>query len=409
MALTFGRVPGAELALATIPGHRRYRQLAGAALAFAVVFTTASIAGAPSSWLSVTYYVPMVAVPVVAYLAHRSARCHPEVADQAQLWRWLKYGAYLWAAGSFLWLAYYLNNPHSVFGRGISLGPWDAFIDAGYVCALIGVVSTLRDSIHFRLAFADAVVLGGAGFAAVAAFVNHGLENGVTPTSLVTLFRPILGILLLTLIAAAAAGARGGVPLSTATIGLGQVFLYTGSLVYAYGAVQNHHAEDRWSDMFYATGACIAICAGLLVVMRVDRPVFAPSTGIPGHPAGSRVALTIALGAAAVSAGAIAYGYHDGSGPTVAVGCAAVIAIVAGGWLRTQITYGALEAACAERDAARLSALSERQALIDLLGFVNDEVEERFRDLLDEAGSTLANAVRDYLEEQKRRGHRGTE
>jgi hypothetical protein len=374
-----------------------------------VAYTAASIAGAPSSWLSVTYYVPMAAVPIVAYLAHRTAKRHPEVSRQAQLWGWLKYAAYLWAAGSFLWLGYYLNDPHSVFGEGISLGPWDAFIDAGYICALIGVVSTLRDSIHFRLALADAVVLGGAGFAALGAFVNHGLENGVTPDSLVTLFRPFLGILLLVLIAAAAAGARGGVPLSTALIGLGQVFLYTGSLVYAYGAVQNHHSEDRWSDMFYATGACVAICAGLLVAMRVDRPVFARSTGIPGHPAGSRIALTMALGAAAVSAVAIGYGYSDGSGPTVVVGCVAVIAIVAGGWLRTRSTYAALEAACAERDAARLSALNERQALIDLLGFVNDEVEERFRDLLDEAGSTLANAVREYLEEQQSRDERGIE
>jgi hypothetical protein len=408
VASTYGRIPGAP-AVAGIPGDRRYRLLAGASMAFAVAYTAASIAGAPSSWLSVTYYVPMAAVPIVAYLAHRTAKRHPEVSRQAQLWGWLKYAAYLWAAGSFLWLGYYLNDPHSVFGEGISLGPWDAFIDAGYICALIGVVSTLRDSIHFRLALADAVVLGGAGFAALGAFVNHGLENGVTPDSLVTLFRPFLGILLLVLIAAAAAGARGGVPLSTALIGLGQVFLYTGSLVYAYGAVQNHHSEDRWSDMFYATGACVAICAGLLVAMRVDRPVFARSTGIPGHPAGSRIALTMALGAAAVSAVAIGYGYSDGSGPTVVVGCVAVIAIVAGGWLRTRSTYAALEAACAERDAARLSALNERQALIDLLGFVNDEVEERFRDLLDEAGSTLANAVREYLEEQQSRDDSGIE
>ena len=72
----------------------------------------------------------------------------------------------------------------------------------------------MRSLISFRIAILDVWALCAATFALGAAFIWRGLEDGVSAGSLITLNRPILGIVTLVLLSSAALGSWQGLPLS---------------------------------------------------------------------------------------------------------------------------------------------------------------------------------------------------
>src|SRR5262249_53353329 len=141
------------------------------------------------------------------------------------------WAATLWLAGSAVWEAFYRaagdKVPHPP-------GVWDAFFIAAQLLVIAAFVVATRSFISARLATLDAVVVLAAGLALGAPFVRHGLENGADAGSIVTLNRPILSIVVLMILASAALGTWEGVPLSIAMVGLAEVALTIGNLVYAF-------------------------------------------------------------------------------------------------------------------------------------------------------------------------------
>ena len=93
-------------------------------------------------------------------------------------------------------------------------GPWDGPLVLARLLVIAAIVVAMRTLISFRIAILDAWVMCAATIALGAAFVWHGLADGVSAASLFTLNRPLLGIVTLILLVSAALGSWQGLPRS---------------------------------------------------------------------------------------------------------------------------------------------------------------------------------------------------
>ena len=91
--------------------------------------------------------------------------------------------------------------------------------------------------------------------------------------SLIPLNRPILGIVTLMLIAAAALGSWDGIPRSLPPAGAWRGRSDVGNLLYSYAAVQGDYINDRWANLGWAAGAELSILAASTIILGIDRPL----------------------------------------------------------------------------------------------------------------------------------------
>src|SRR5919197_2833944 len=141
----------------------------------------------------------------------------------------------------------------------------------------------MRSVISFRIAALDAAVISAAAFTLGTAFVWRGMAHGATTASLVTLNRPLLGIVTLALIASAAVGSAGGLRESLALMALGEVAITIGSLVYSFEAIDGAYVDDRWANLGWAGGAAPPTLAAFVVVLWGGRPLVVVRRRDPDH------------------------------------------------------------------------------------------------------------------------------
>jgi hypothetical protein len=231
--------------------------------------------------------------------------------------------------------------------------------------------------VSLRVAALDASVIVAAGVAVGAAFIGRGLEDRVTPATLVTLNRPILGILTLILIASAALGSWEGVPRSIVYLGLGEVGLTVGSLIYSYSAVQGEFADDRWADLAWAVGAGFSMLAGAVIILRIDRPVRVPSSWVTSGDTGFRAVLSLTAAAVTLTLAVAGYGLVTDRRVVSIVGVAASAAIAVAMALR------ASDAIRIARHSSKLldDALLESERSRDALNVANERLQRKNADL----------------------------
>ena len=253
-----------------------------------------------------------------------------------------------------------------------------------------------------------------AGVAVGAAFIGRGLEDRVTSGTLVTLNRPLLGIVTLILIASAALGSWEGMPRSIALLGLGEVALTIGSLIYSYSAVQGEFTDDRWADLAWTAGAGVSMLAGCVLILGIDRPVLVRSRFAPGGESGLRTVLHLTLGAISFTLGVAAYGFVTGRETVAIIGVAASAAIAVAMAFRAQdairsaarsseLLDDALLQSERARDALNLAneRLQRKNAELRTLqiavaqGFnlIDERTQGRLRELIEQAGDDLVALV----------------
>jgi hypothetical protein len=398
-------------------GARRFRALAlliGAGLA--VYFLGAAL-GAPTSILSPYFSVFMLPVPFAVWWAY--AKAPPDLRLLILLLAW---AATLWLVGSLVWYGFY-------FAAGSRIpeppGPWDGPLVLARLLVIVAIIVAMRTLISFRIAILDAWVMCAATIALGAAFVWHGLADGISAGSLFTLNRPLLGIVTLVLLASAALGSWQGLPFSIVLMGLGEVALTVGSLIYSYQAVQIAYLDDRWAGLAWATGAGLSILAASTIILGVDRRVsIGTRTRIPRHPAGSRAVLLVSLSALVLSVGVAWYGLLEGSGTLALVGLFAGVSIGVAMALRARDSirtaedaYTRLDHALAESERTRdqLSTANEdlartnlelrtmHVAMADLLNLADERTEGRLRELIEDTGSELAELLEEEMGRSRRR------
>ena len=235
--------------------------------------------------------------------------------------------ASFWLAGSLIWYGYFLANGQKVPSPP---GPWDAAFLIAYALALGAVYVGFRRVISLRLVALDSSVLAAAALAFGAALVGHGLAKGISAASMVPILRPLLGIVMIALLASAALHRWEGLPVPVALVGAGQVFLTIGSFVYAFEAVQSDYINDRWADLGWFAGAIVSLLAASTVVLGINEPVRQLArrpAAIPNEPVGAKGVLLLAVGALTVTLAVALDGKLSGNEPVLIVG------LVCGAWV----------------------------------------------------------------------------
>ena len=390
-------------------GARRFRLLSFLGTAAFALYAAAVVAGAPRPILTYVFTALMILVPPAGWWAWASA---PTVLRRPLLL--LALAATSWLVGSAVWQVYYVTGgdrvPHPP-------GVWDVFFVSAQLLVITALVLAMRSLISFRLASLDALIVTAAGVALAAPFVRHGLENGVSVSSVFTLNRPILSIVILMLVMSAAARSWEGVPLSIAMLGLAEAALTVGNLIYAFEAVQNRYVDERWATLAWSGGAIIALLAASTLILRIDRPVrLETTTRIPGHPVGSSRVLLMSLGGLLLSCGVAGYGLTLGSRGLAAAGLASCVAIgVAIAFRATESirtaerAYLRLDRALADTERARdelARANAEIQtiqiAFADLLNLADERTQGRMRALIEDTGEDLADLLADEISSKRR-------
>jgi hypothetical protein len=374
------------------------------------------VLGAPTAVLSPFFSVFMAPVPFVGWWAY--LRAPPELRRFFLILAW---AATFWLIGSLVWYFYY-------FAGGSTIpeppGLWDGPLLIARLLVIAAVVVAMRSLISFRLAILDVWALCAATFAIGAAFVWRGLEDGVSAGSLVTLNRPLLGIVTLVLLTSAALGSWEGLPLSVVLVGFGEVGLTIGSLIYSFQAIGSGYVDDRWAGLAWAAGAGLATLAASTIILGVDRRVFAGRPHIPKHPAGSRAALLADVGALVLTIGVAFYGLHEDSRVLTLIGLAASASIGTAMALRArnsiqsaESAYGRLDRALADTERARDELADANQdlaranaqiqavhvAYADLLNLTDDRTSGRMRELIEDTGEDLAGFLEAEMERERRR------
>jgi len=381
------------------------------------VYFLGAVLGAPTAVLSPLFSVFMAPVPFVGWWAYLRAP-----SELRRFFLILAWAATFWMIGSIAWYGYY-------FAGGSTIpeppGPWDVPLLVARLLVIAAIVVAMRSLISFRIAILDVWALCAATFALGAAFVWRGLEDGVSAGSLITLNRPILGIVTLVLLISAALGSWQGLPLSVILVGLGEVGLTIGSLIYSFQAIGGAYVDDRWAGLAWAVGAGLATLAASTIILGVDRRVFVVGrTHIPKHPAGSRAVLLIDVGALVLTVGVAFYGLHEDSRVLTLIGLFASVSTGIAMALRArdsiqsaESAYGRLDRTLADTERARDELADANQdlaranaqiqavhiAYADLLNLTDERTSGRVRELIEDTGEDLAELLEGEMERGRRR------
>jgi hypothetical protein len=387
-------------------GERRFQLFALATVVLFTGYVVATVAGAPRDTLSLVSAVVVLPVPLVGWWAYARAPENLRVTFLLCAW-----AATLWLVGSLVWYGFFLAEGSEV---PPSPGVWDICFVAARLLLIGAVLAAIRSLVSLRLATLDACVIVAAGVAVGAAFIGRGLEDRVSAGTLVTLNRPVLGIVTLILIAWAALGSWQGMPRSIVLLGLGEVAITIGSLIYSYNAVQGEYVDDRWADLAWAAGAGASMLAGSVLILGSDRPVLLLHRLASGNGSGLRAVLHLTLVAISLTLGVAAYGFLTGRETVAIVGVATSAAIAVARAFRAQdairtaayssdLLDDALVQSERARDALNLAneRLQRKNAEMRTLqiavahGFnlIDDRTQGRLRELIEEAGDDLVALV----------------
>jgi hypothetical protein len=387
--------------------------LLGAAFA---AYCIATLAGTDSDLLSPVYYVFMAPVPVVVWWAYVRAP-----AELRRLVFILGWAATFWLVGTVVWFGYYVAGGNTVPSPP---GTWDVFFVLARLLVIVAILDTMRSVISFRIAALDAAVISAAAFAVGTAFVWRGMAHGATTASLVTLNRPLLGIVTLALIASAAVGSAGGLRKSLALMALGEVAITIGSLVYSFQAIDGAYVDDRWANLGWAGGAALSTLAAFVLILGVDRPLAIVRRRIPDHVPAARSVVLLALAGFVLSVAVATYGTVEQSGLLIATGLvsSAVIGVAMAVRARDSIrtaesAYERLdrELAGSERLRDELAAANHglaranlemqtlQVAMADLLNLADERAGGRIRELVEDTGGELAELLEQELDRTRDR------
>lgn len=393
-------------------GERRFRLLSLGAAALFLVYLVATVAGAPRATSSLIFSVVVFPVPFIGWWAYARAPT-----NLRRTWLLCAWAATLWFAGSLVWYGFFLTN-----GSVVPTPPgwWDIFFVGAQLLLIAAVANAMRSFALMRIAALDACVISCAAIALGAAFIGRGLEHRVSAVTLIPLNRPILGIVTLMLIAAAALGSWDGLPRSLALLGLGETGLIVGNLIYSYAAVQGNYNNDRWANLGWTAGAELSMLAASTIIMGIDRPLQLPARHrVPGHPVGSRAALLITLVAIMLTLGVAMYALIGDHRNVAMVAVAASVAIAASMVVRArdslrtaELSSEALDSVLVESERTRdelhraNSRLQRANAELQTLqlavaqGFnlIDERTQGRLRELVQQAGDDLAALVDETLD-----------
>lgn len=337
------------------------------------VYWVATFAGVPSPVLSLVFTVTLPLVPPLGWWAVK--RAVPELRRFAIL---ATAGITFQGVGSVLWYVAFLENESKVPQPP---GYWTPFL---HIALLLGVAAAwvgVRDALRRRQAMLDYSVVVAAGACVAVAVLEQEFQSGWSLASFDAAFRPLVNVLLVTLIASAALGRWHGLPLPVGLLALGQLFSAAGDLLFAYFTARGEYVDDRWTGLLWLTGAVIAMVTAASVILRIDRPIRLTRQALPGV---SPLALLLAtVGAWSVAVAVALYGVLSDHRASLYAGLAAGAWIGIAAPLRTLGALQEARAAYQRLDEAHLSL---------------EKASERAEQLVHERDQTIAQLAQRNVE-----------
>jgi hypothetical protein len=395
--------------------ERQFRALVLVLMALLAAYTALTLLPTPSAVVSVARNLFVLPIPIAVWWAFRRAP-----AGMRRPLFLFGVAALIWTAGTIVWYAEF-------FAAGASVpeppGPADGFFLTARLLIIAGIVAAVRSAVSFRIAALDAALIISAGLAVGAAIVGPHVDGNFTASTLVTLNGPILGVVILMLLASAAFGSWEGLPRSFIFLGAGVAALTAGTFIYSYRALLNSYVDDRWAGLPWTVAAVLILVAVSIIILGLDGPVRIARAAIPNRPPGSNAVLFLSLAALAITLGVAAYGHLAGIPIVAGTGIAASISVGIAMALRAreairnaEKAYARLDRALAEaeRSADELTTANEelRQANIqmramqiaaaDALNLADERSDGRLRELIQGTGEELAELLEQHL-----RRHRG--
>jgi hypothetical protein len=358
-----------------VEAMERLRLVAMVAAAALAVYWAATFAGVSSSVLSLVFTVTLPLVPPLAWWA--AARARPELRRFVLL---AAAGITFQGLGSVLWYVAFLRNGSHVPDPP---GFWTPFL---HVALLLGAAAAwvgVRDAVRPRQSalMLDYSVVFAAGACVAVALLEDQVRTGWSAASLDAAFRPVVNVLLVTLIASAGLGRWQGLPLPVGLLALGQVFSAAGDILFAYNTARGSYVDDRWTNLLWLTGAVIAMVTAASVILRIDRPIRLSRHALPGvSPA---VIGFAAAGAWVVASAVMVYGALGEHRAALCAGVAAGLWIGIAGPLRT---------------AGALREAREAYLRLDRAHFSLERASEHASELVDERDETIAQLAQRNVE-----------
>lgn len=392
-------------------GERRFRTACiAAAVIFASYLLLTTLRGS-AALSDLVFQSLMLPVPVAVWAAYLRS---PEAFRRPMfVFAW---ASTFWLIGSVVWYGYWVANGHQTPPPP---GIWDLFFVAARILLIAGTLMLMRSLVAVRLAALDTCVIASAGIALGAAFIGRSLDVRVSSASLVTLNRPLLGIVTLMLIASAALGTFERLPRFIAFFAAGEVCLTIGSLIYSYKAVQGEFIDNRWANLWWGAGAELTILAALVIALHVDRPVHVgPRQRVPASP-GAQAVLSVGVLALAITLGVACWAELADDRTVALVGLLASVAVgvamtlrardsmqsVASAYLRldqslreTESARDELAAANSELARANAEIRQMHVAVAQMLNNVDDKTHGRMRAVMERAGRDLTAILEEHLE-----------
>ncbi len=367
-----------------------------------VAYWIATLAGVASPILSLVYTVALPIVPPAAWWAVVRAR------QELRQFILLAAGAVTFqGVGSLLWYVAFLQD-----GSRVPRPPgfWTPFLYVALLLATASAWSAVRSQLRLRQAMLDYSLVFAAGACVAVAVLEHQLHMGLSAETLDAAMRPILGLLLVVLIASAMLGRWQGLPLPVGLVGLALLFNAGGSLWFSYFVARNAYVDDRYPDLLWFTGGGIALIAVSAIILRIDRPIRLAREPLPG--VSPLALLLVTAGAWCTAAAVTLYGGLADQQGALCAGAAAVAWIGLAGLLRTVGALRESRAAYRRLDAAHLSlerareladgVVRDRDATITQLAQRNVEltaIQTLLGSVLDLADERTNGELRSRLEE----------
>jgi len=161
-------------------------------------------------------------------------------------------------------------------------------------------------------------------------------------------------------------------------LGIGQIFLTIGHLIYSYQALGGGTLDDRWCDVSWAAGAVVSVIGGLCVIVRSDPLVaFGAPIVDSAHPRGARTALFVGVAMTGTSMVVALIGAARGRPLTSSVGAVAAVIAVAVLAIRGRSAIRAADETYLKLDRA----LFENERSRDDLAHLNRELSRANADL----------------------------
>jgi hypothetical protein len=274
-------------------------------------------------------------------------------------------------AGMILWYGAH----HGVRPTNLPmLGYWTPLFYLAVVIAAVAAWGVARDVLRARDAILVCSIIAVAAAAVgVAVADQHLRRTGLALGTLDAMVRPLLSLLIVTLLVSALLGRGGSLSLSVGLIGAGMAATSGGQLWASYIETRGGSGSDRWPDLLWFGSSVFVLLAAVTIISGRDRPLRVSRSAVPGpNPALLAVVITGAWGAAGA---VLVHGLLVSD----------TAEITAGGAAFTWIAMAALG-----RTTAALRETRHAYRALDEAHFALEQERERVQELVHERDEVIA-------------------